>query len=377
MPYRSIEDPAKLRRVLEATLLIEADLELSVLLRHIVEEACSITNARYGALGVLDESRTALSDFITVGLKPEEEEAIGPLPTGKGVLGLLISDPKPRRIAELGSHLESSGFPANHPPMTSFLGVPIKVRDEVYGNLYLTDKVGWTEFTGDDEALIVVLAVAAGVAIENARLHQRVHEVAVYEERDRLARDLHDTVIQHLFAIGLSLQSIAAHPSAGPTKERLSSAIADIDDTIRQVRTSIFELGSTEVSRGVRAAVLSLVEDLAEVTGFDVQTGFEGPVDTAIPATISEHILAVIREAVTNVGRHADATSANVTVSVSAGRCIVEVSDNGKGIARSASSSGLGLGNLGRRAEKLHGRFEIENRASGGTLLTWEVPLDA
>ena len=244
MPYRSIEDPAHLRRVLEATLLLEADLELPTLLHHLIDEARSMTNARYGALGVLSEDGTALSDFLTVGLDPEEIERIGALPTGRGVLGTLISDPRPLRLTRLDAHVDSYGFPPNHPPMNSFLGVPIKVRDEIYGNLYLTDKIGWSEFTSDDEALIGALAVTAGIAIENARLHGRVQQSAVYEERDRLARDLHDTVIQRLFAIGLSLQSISADPSASRNSERLAETIADIDNTIRQVRTTIFELGS-------------------------------------------------------------------------------------------------------------------------------------
>ena len=174
VPFRSIEDPVKLRRVLEATLLLEADLELPVLLRHFIEEARSMTAARYGALGVLNEDRTALSEFLTVGLEPDEEQRIGARPTGRGVLGVLINDPRPLRLSNLSSHDESFGFPPNHPPMTSFLGVPIKVRGEVYGNLYLTDKVGWSEFTRDDEALVEALALAAGIAIENARLHQRV-----------------------------------------------------------------------------------------------------------------------------------------------------------------------------------------------------------
>ena len=173
MPYRSIEDPVKLRRVLEATLLIEADLELPSLLRHVVEEARSMAGARYGALGVLNEDRTALSEFVTSGLEPEEERLIGARPAGLGVLGLLISDPRPLRLSRLDEHPGSVGFPPNHPPMTSFLGVPVKVRNEVYGNLYLTDKIGWTEFTSDDQALVEVLAIAAGIAIENARLHQK------------------------------------------------------------------------------------------------------------------------------------------------------------------------------------------------------------
>ncbi len=200
MPFHAIEDPTKLRRVLEATLLIESNLELPEVLRHVVEEARSMTGARYGALGVLDEEKQALSEFITVGLSEEQEAEIGPRPTGRGVLGLLIADPRPLRIPEIGNHPESYGFPADHPPMASFLGVPIKVRDEVYGNLYLADKVGWSEFTRDDEALVGALSLAAGIAIENARLHDRVRRSAVYEDRDRVARDLHDTVIQRLFA---------------------------------------------------------------------------------------------------------------------------------------------------------------------------------
>ena len=376
MPYHTIEDPAKLRRVLEAALLLEADLDLSSLLRHIIDEARSMTNARYGALGVLDEEGTALAEFITVGLEADEEKAIGARPVGRGVLGLLISDPRPLRLARLGSHSESYGFPPNHPPMTSFLGVPIKIRDQVYGNLYLTDKIGWSEFTSDDEALIGALAVAAGIAIENARLHQRVQEVAVYEERDRLARDLHDTVIQRLFAVGLSLQSIATNPSASRNAGRLAQTIEDIDDTIRQVRTSIFELASDGIGRGLRDNVLSLLQDLRPVVGFDVRTSFEGPVDAAVPDNITEHLLAVVREAVTNIGRHARATRAGVDISVSDGYCRLRVVDDGVGMATSKpSDGGLGLGNLHRRAEKLHGQFITESPVEGGTILLWQVPL--
>jgi signal transduction histidine kinase len=377
VPYHSIEDPAKLRRVLEATLLLEADLDLPTLLSHIIDEARSMTNARYAALGVLDQDGTALTEFVTVGLDPQEERLIGARPTGRGVLGHLITDPKPLRLARLTDSPDSFGFPPGHPPMTSFLGVPVRVRDEVYGNLYLTDKIGWSEFTSDDEALIVALAVAAGIAIENARLHARVQEVAVYEERDRLARDLHDTVIQRLFAIGLSLQSMAAGPAASRSPDRLSETIADIDDTIRQVRTSIFELGANGIGRGVRDNVVSLLDELRPVLGFDVHASFDGPVDTAVPDAVSEHLLIVIREAVTNIGRHADASSASVAVSVIDGHCRLRVVDDGHGLRPSGPrEGGLGLGNLRRRAEKLHGHFEVESPEAGGTILTWQVPLD-
>ena len=376
MPYRSIDDPVRLRRVLEATLLIEADLDLPTLLRHIIDEARSMTNARYGALGVLDDEGTSLSEFLTVGLSPDEEMRIGARPMGRGVLGMLITDPKPLRLPRLGSHPESYGFPPNHPPMTSFLGVPIKVRDAVYGNLYLTDKIGWSEFTSDDEALVGALALAAGIAIENARLHQRVQEVAVNEERDRLARDLHDTVIQRLFAIGLTLQSLVSNPSASAFEDRLTATISDVDDTIRQVRTSIFELGSDGLGRGARDRVLSLLRELRPVVGFDVHASFEGPVDSAVPDIVLEHLLAVIREAVTNIERHAQATTATVVISVSDNHCRLRVVDDGCGIADSEpGTGGLGLGNLRRRAEKLQGQFSIESPDAGGTVLSWQVPI--
>jgi signal transduction histidine kinase len=375
VPYRSIDDPVKLRRVLEATLLLEADLELPTLLRHLIEEARSMTGARYGALGVLNDQRTALSEFITVGLSAEEEKLIGPRPTGRGVLGLLITDPETVRLANLGSHPDSYGFPPNHPPMTSFLGVPLRVRDEVYGNLYLTDKIGWSEFTSDDESLVAALALAAGIAIENARLHKRVREAAIYEDRDRLARDLHDTVIQRLFAVGLSLQSMAGAARDEGLSSRLEAAISDLDDTIRQVRSTIYELGSTGIEKGIRGRVQSLLRELNPMVGFEIHATFEGPVDSSIPDQIAEHLLAVIREAVTNVGRHAGATEASVRLGVEEGLCRLQVTDNGSGIDMSGNHGGFGLPNLLRRAEKLHGTFTIDSLVTGGASLTWKVPV--
>jgi signal transduction histidine kinase len=376
VPYHSIEDPAKLRRVLEAVLLLEADLDLPTLLRHVVDEATSMTNARYGALGVLSKDGTELEEFITAGMSPEEEAHIGARPTGRGVLGLLISDPRPIRMAKLAAHESSFGFPPGHPPMRSFLGVPIKVRNEVYGNLYLTDKIGLSEFTIDDEALIGALAVAAGIAIDNARLHARVQVVAVYEERDRLARDLHDTVIQRLFAIGLSLQGMVAAPSAEPNSERLIKAIADVDDTIRQIRTTIFELGSDAADEGTRAQVIALLRQLRPVVGFDIHVSFDGPVDTTITGGVRDNLLNVVREAVTNIGRHAKASAGAVHVGVSGGRCHLRITDNGCGFSLDdKEGAGLGLGNLRRRAEKLGGEFTIEQPSAGGSELIWDVPL--
>jgi signal transduction histidine kinase len=377
MPYRSIEDPTTLRRILDAMLLIEGDLDLSVLLRHVVDEARSMTGARYGALGVLTEDRSALAEFITVGLGPDEVAQIGSLPTGKGVLGVLIAEPVPLRLARIDSHADSFGFPPGHPPMTSFLGVPIKVRDEVYGNLYLTDKVGWSEFTREDGALVGALAVAAGIAIENARLHRRVQEVAVYDERDRMARDLHDTVIQRLFGAGLRLQGIAGAVREADIARRMGTIVTEIDESITQLRSIIYALGLTGGEQDIRAQIIALLRDLAEVVGFEVRSSFDGPVDSAISEQITEHLLIIVREAVTNVGRHAHATEAAVRVSVDAGHCQLTVTDNGLGVGSGKTTEGgLGLANMRRRAEKLRGSFDVESPIAGGTTLIWRVPID-
>ncbi|HWC09666.1 MAG TPA: GAF domain-containing protein, partial [Acidimicrobiales bacterium] len=179
MSQPSYAGPRSLRQLLDAVLTVGSDLDLETVLRRIVESAVSLVDARYGALGVLDESGTRLAQFLTVGLDDETYRAIGDLPEGHGILGLLIVEPKPIRLPDLREHPDSYGFPPNHPPMKSFLGVPVRVRDQVFGNLYLTDKTSAEGFTDIDEELGVALAAAAGVAIENARLHALVREMAL------------------------------------------------------------------------------------------------------------------------------------------------------------------------------------------------------
>ena len=373
MPYHSIEDPAKLRRILDAVLLIERDLELPALLRHVVEEARSMTGARYGALGVLNDERSALDEFVTVGLGADEEARIGRRPTGQGVLGLLVADPVPLRLSRLGDHPDSFGFPPNHPPMISFLGVPVKVRGEVYGNLYLTDKIGWSEFTKDDVSLVEALALAAGVAIENTRLNQQVQVAAVYEDRDRLARDLHDHVIQRLFGMGLSLQSLAVRASTD-ISPGLQKQVSEVDEIIGEIRSTIYALGMGGLSRGVRDDVITLVRELRDLVGFELQVSFDGAVDTAVSEQVADHLMATIREAVTNIERHANATNATIALSANSGYCQLQVTDNGQGIDGKGREGGLGLINLRRRAEKLHGQFEVASPPTGGTVLMWRVP---
>lgn len=165
-----LQSQERMAGLLEAVVAVAEDLSLDAVLERVVQSACRLLHARYGALGVIGDDR-ALSHFITVGIDEELAHRIGPLPTGHGVLGLLISEPRPLRLHDLHGHPESYGFPANHPPMKSFLGVPVRVRDVVFGNLYLTEKEDGSDFTAEDEGLAVALAAAAGVAIENARLY--------------------------------------------------------------------------------------------------------------------------------------------------------------------------------------------------------------
>jgi signal transduction histidine kinase len=373
-PFDRIDDPAKLRRLVQAILILDAELNLPVVLRRISHEARDLVDARYGALGVLTEDGRALDQFLTVGLSHEEERAIGPRPTGRGVLGTLIAEDKPLRLADLARSPESFGFPPGHPAMTSFLGVPVRVHGEVYGILYLTNKTTAPEFSEDDEELVLALAMAAGIAIENARLHGIVRDRALTEDRDRIARDLHDSVIQRLFAIGLSLQGTARLVERPEAVMRIGEAIDKLDETIRQLRKAIFDIELTISREGLHPKVLDLVHELRPVLGLLPQVSFSGPVDTVVSDPLAEEVLAVLREALTNVGKHARASKVVITIAAGEELRLV-VADDGVGIG-DAKAAGLGLKNLRQRAERQGGDVELGTSREGGTRLTWHVPLE-
>jgi signal transduction histidine kinase len=530
----------RLRELLKAIELVTGDLGIEAVLRHAIEAARSLADARYGALGVIAPDG-GLERFIHVGLDAETAAKIGHLPEGKGLLGALITDPHPIRLGHLADDKRSSGFPAFHPPMDSFLGVPIRVRGEVFGNLYLTESRRG-QFSSEDEELVRSLAIAAGTAISNARLYddsrrqqrwlaasaeisasllaatgedplrmiarrasdiaeadivtvglltpdgkeilvevavgtdadtllgqrfslddtlageaigkraplllrspadgggRRSHlssvmdagpimvlpladstkivgamslarakgrpvfstadvemagafadhasvalelatarsdqqRVVLLEDRDRIARDLHDHVIQQLFAIGLSLESVATMVASNQTAaERLHAGVADLDRTIRQIRTSIFELRGPIVGSGeFRQRVLAIAGELTPALGFSPRVAFAGPVDSLIAGTLADDVLACVREALTNIAKHARASSADVDVTAHAGEVTVTISDNGIGIGSSVSTSGLK--NLRARAERRGGSFDVQLSAHGGAQLTWKAPI--
>jgi signal transduction histidine kinase len=247
------------------------------------------------------------------------------------------------------------------------------VRGEVFGNLYLTEKLGSAEFTEEDEATAVTLAMAAGIAIENARLHGVARDHTLTEDRDRIARDLHDTVIQRLFAVGLSLQGTARLVDRPEVAGRIGDAINKLDETIRHLRTAIFNLEMTINQDGFRRMVFDLLHELTPVIGAVPHVTFTGLVDAAVSGSIADHALATLREALTNVGRHAAASHVAVTVAAGDDLRLVVV-DDGRGMG-GAGADGRGLRNMRTRAERLGGSLELGTSREGGTRLIWHIPL--
>jgi signal transduction histidine kinase len=377
--FERIKDSVRLRQLLEAVLFIESDLSMPSVLYRIIEQAKNLAGAKYAAMGVLDEEGKRLAEFLTVGLDEDTVRAIGAPPEGRGVLGQLIVDPRPIRLEDVTTHPFSWGFPPNHPIMHSFLGVPILVSNKVFGNLYLAEKQGERSFSEEDEAVVQALATAAGIAIDSANLHKRISELTLIEDRERIARDLHDTVIQRLFATGLSLQGIVKRIEDATVSKRLQDAVDELDDVIRQIRSTIFALGhEMDTGQGVRHALAEMVRDSAKALGFEPSLEVDGPLDSVISPGQREHLLTTVREALSNVARHARATAVKVVVTVGE-EIVLEVEDNGVGfdVAEVRSCSGRGLANMSERAKLLGGHCSIDNRPSGGTVLTWVVPLKA
>ena len=366
----------EVQRILDAIFAISSDLELPAVLQRIVQVACDQTGAQYGAVGVLGaasaEGEILLTEFVTEGIDDDLVRRIGHLPRGLGILGLVIRDPQPLRLDDLGRHADSVGFPPGHPAMHTFLGVPIRIRNEVFGNLYLTEKRDGP-FTEADETIAVALASAAGVAIENARLHEHVQELALVHDRERIARDLHDTVIQRLFATALGLQALSRLTGDVGVADRIQASVDELDATIREIRGVIFELNSSERGlSGCRARVLALVTDMTPALGFAPRVDFDGPVDTIVGAELAEHLLAALRELVSNVIRHAGATA--VEIHVRAGlEVTLTVEDDGIGL-RGTRGRGLGLANLSDRARELGGSFALEADRPRGVRAVWSVP---
>jgi len=530
----------RLRRLLKANHSIVQELSLDAVLRRLVATAKDVSGARYAALGVIGDGM--LEEFLHVGMEDDTVQAIGELPKGRGVLGVLIDDPKPIRLTRIDQNPRSSGYPDAHPKMTTFLGVPIRSRDEVFGNLYLADRADGEPFTAQDEESVLALAATAGIAIENARLYEEsrrrqewlrasgevsrhlldpeadysetLHEIAtsvkrlasadvvtlvrptngdpvqlevtvatgaaereligirypidnslawramqdgqgvrvafvdqhpdvylhlrpyvpvsqamalpllgetgprgaivagrliphapftasdldmaetfagqaaialelsdaradqqrlgVLEDRDRIARDLHDHVIQRLFAAGLSLQSIAATIGDDAVKVRLGRTVEELDETIRQIRTRIHALQEDSL-QSLRGTALAVVDQLAPLLPARPDVSLVGPLDTITDEATIADVEAVLRESLTNVTKHAQATQVRVRIQAGKQRLYLTVIDDGVGIGHRTRRSGLE--NLNQRAERQGGFLEVGDSAEGGLRLRWSIPI--
>jgi signal transduction histidine kinase len=360
--------------LLAAIMDVVSGLDLYTTLERIVASAVQLSHATYGALGILGNNNDVI-EFIHVGMDKNQVAAIGATPRGRGVLGLLISHPEPVRLADLSKHPASFGFPPNHPPMNSFLGVPVRVRGSVFGNLYLTEKVPSGEFTLEDQELVSALAAAAGLAIENARLFAQTQQIAVYEDRDRIARDLHDLVIQRLFATGMSLEALARTQVLQDTEAaKIRTAVDDLDLTIKQIRQSIYALTSANSeSVTLRRQVMHEVETYSHLLGATPSITFEGAVDALVTDRVADQVIAALRELLSNAMRHAKAKSLSVSVQILDNKLVLTVADDGVGIPETARQSGLN--NLRIRAEAMGGTFDVAQRKPTGTKARWSVPV--
>ena len=531
---------AQVQNLLDAFLSVSTGLDLPSTLRRIVESACDLVDARYGALGVLRQGGGGLAAFIHVGIDEALAATMGHLPEGKGVLGQLISEPHPLRIPDLGQHPSSVGFPPHHPPMKTFLGVPVLVRGEVFGNLYMTEK-RHGRFTAEDEAVLTALAGAAGIAIHNARLYEEseirrrwlaavadvravllatpsaadaltliaeriaglteadatwlfmgphpetgaytmsaqsgkglndltderfapgdspvldaldqadgvvtmdlsgmayesrnphidwgpciaiplrgthsdnavviaarkvgadpfdpsitplvkafadqasvaldmaarqrlARQLDVYEDRDRIARDLHDHVIQRVFAAGLALQAVLPRVDDAQARSRVGFVVRQLDDTVRDIRTTIFDLKTTadaDAGGSVRRRLLDIVNETADGI-LEPTVRMSGAIDTLVTGELAADVEAVVREGVSNAARHSGGGHVTVTLDV-ADAVVVEIVDDGRGIDPQAARSGLR--NLEQRAGGHGGQSAVEVVRDGGTRLRWSAPL--
>ena len=371
-------DAAALNAVDEAARAIAGLLDLEDALQLIVERVRTLVGARYAALGIVGPD-DRIQRFITSGMSPAEREAIGPLPRGRGLLGLIIREGRSYRIRDIGAHPGSSGFPANHPPMTSFLGVPVTSRGRSVGNFYLTDKAGAAEFTPADERVVEVFALHAGIAIDNARLHQQVADYAIVQERDRIGRDLHDGIIQSLYAVSLSLEDVPEIMTTSPAEaeRRVDEAIDSLQASIRELRHFIYGLRpETFDGADVPKGIVALAEQFRYNTLIEVELNVDAEAGRGLAPEQGAEVLQLVREAFSNVARHARARHLTVSFRREPDRTALVVADDGVGFdpAAPAAAGHQGLGNMKARAAGIGATMRVESASGGGTRIIVALP---
>ncbi|HYH91925.1 MAG TPA: GAF domain-containing sensor histidine kinase [Candidatus Saccharimonadales bacterium] len=354
---------------------------VDAVLQVIVDQVRPLVGARYAALGIVD-AHGVIERFITSGIDDETRARIGALPRGHGFLGLIMREDRAFRIPDVMVDPRRYGFPPHHPPMHSFLGVPVDVRGRSVGNLYLTDKEGAAEFSAADEDVVAAFARHAGIAMENARLHEQVQRLAILDERERISTDLHDGIIQSLYGVGLSLEDVPEllHEDPGEVEQRVERAIESLHLAIRDIRSFIFGL-RPELLGGMTLAggIASLAQELRHSAILEVEIDTERLAADPEPDVVT-HLLGIVNEALSNVARHSGSGQAWVSAETdSGGGTVVAVRDDGRGFDPTVGS-GLGhqgVANMRSRASGIGATLDIESSPGAGSLVRVTVPGDA
>ena len=367
-----------LKAVSDAVLAVAARLSVEEVLQRLVESARELARARYAALGIPD-GEGGFSQFLTAGMSEELVASLGPLPRQHGVLGAMLEEVEPYRTPDLHDDPRFRGWwPAGHPDMRSFLGVPIVAREAVIGAFYLTDKLGAPDFTDDDEDVIELLAAHAAIAITNARLYEQSRELSILSERNRLALDLHDAVSQRLFGLVLAAESAETllDRDAGAAREQVAKLKALAQEAREELRSLVFELRPPDLERdGLCGALRKHVEIVQRSQPIEIRLELDAGLDRE-PARDQE-LLRVAQEAINNSLRHARAEHLAVRLQREDGRLVLEVQDDGVGFdpaARALRATHLGLTSMEERARRVGGRLEIDSAPGAGTRVRVEAP---
>lgn len=369
---------ADIRALVEAGIALTSELSLDAILQKLADVARTQVHARYAAISVLDD-QSRIREFVTSGVTLEERARIGHIPVGKGLLGVLLHEGTSLRLADMASDPKSGGFPPNHPQMTSLLGVPVVSRTRVIGNLYLTDKEGGEAFDDRDEEIVRLLATQAAAAIETSRLQEQLASLARLEERERIAMDMHDGVIQTVYAVALHLEDAADRVVEAPEEVRsaLNQAIDNLHQVIKDIRSYIFDLRAqlSDVD-DLPGAIRDLAETLRVNTLMDIRVEV-APLLQSLEHDQALGLFHIAQEALNNINKHAGATSASVRLSSTAGGVCLEIEDNGKGfrIPARGSTEKHGLRNLRDRARSMGAEIWIDSEVGSGTSIRVEPPL--
>jgi signal transduction histidine kinase len=362
-----------------ATRAIAGELDIERVLQLIVDSVRDLVGAKYAALGIVGGDGR-IERFITSGISTEHRMLIGALPSGYGLLGTLIRDGVSLRLPDISRHPDSYGFPPEHPEMHSFLGVPVSIAGVPVGNFYLTEKAEAPEFSPEDQELVEMFARHAGIAIQNAQLHQDVQQLAVIDERLRISRDLHDGIIQGIYAVSLSLEDVlelieSDRPEA---TARVDRAIDRLHTAIADIRQFIVGLGAGS-DAGFRGALEMMAADLLSGTTIDVTLDIAGAaqLEGRLHPEANHELLQIAREAVSNVARHSGARNAALSLVVEGDEAILRVEDDGVGFdpERRPGSGHFGLANLRDRAAGVGGTLSIGSQPDKGTRIIVRLPL--